>query len=204
MRLAWMVMFALPLVMFTACGDDEPDGDDDQEIPEVPGDEDDVPAPPQATFTDFSVLLRMTGVQVINYMNTSPTDELSDYYVYGFEVNKGNVENVYAYFTDLDENADGEFIMFNTVQIADVELSEAVKSYEVQNLFNYLYVLVEVDEDGDYKYISEEQQMRILYMPEDNEVVYYNIAPADETNGAGVKGSDAAIVARIKEIVRNR
>lgn len=156
MKLVWMVMFALPLVMFTSCGDDK-----ENDEPET-----------QTLFKDYSFLLRKTPSQVKSSMGTPDDADVEGWY---YEVNKDNVIDLYAFFTDLDEDEYGEYEIYDTVQIVDVNLDEDVKSNDVQNLFNKKYDMLEVDEDGDYYYIAEKQKMGVVYSPSYNQVTYVNI-----------------------------
>lgn len=116
MKLVWMVLFALPMISLTACGDDdELKGDDGVTI----------------NLKDYSDLLDKTKEDVMKKMNIQVADEDNDGIYY--ENVAPNVEAVDIYYTFFEENEYGAQQTYNKSVMVDVELS----GFSYDELYNF-------------------------------------------------------------------
>lgn len=153
-----MVLFALPLVGLTACGDDEPeDNIDDEPGVEEPGEVE------TYEFTDFSVLMGKTRQETIDFIGSQPAVAEMDYL--GFDVMENvkfeNVSSVFAWFSYFDEN------VLDNVVIVQSFLDLDADQKEIVNSLNRLYTFEGIDEDGWYEF--HHKKLIIYFIPVDEE-----------------------------------
>lgn len=117
MKLVWMVLFALPLISLTACGDDDEITNDDGVTINI---------------KDYSDLLGKTRDEVMKKMNMEVAEADEEGIVYIDPEN--NVLAVGAYYTFFEENEYGALITYN--KSVDVEVYITDFSYD--DLYNFV------------------------------------------------------------------
>lgn len=167
LKLVWMVLFALPMVAFTACGDDDKDDDDDNGGNGGTNTE---------LFADYSPLVGKTRSQVINYMGNDPIYEV-DGVTMGYYVDRNNVETVVAMFELDDVTSDRVLAVAST-------LDDDLNSVQVTRFLDGKYTSLG-DSGTYYFYTNSSQTLMIAYDIDDNTVMYYDMAVFDEGSRAG-------------------
>lgn len=116
-------------------------------------------------FTDYSGLLGKTRAQTIEEMNMTPAIEKDDQLSFFFSDRKG-VGLVTAFFTDL-------VTAFDTVQIVGVTLDGTLEQEDVKAYLSMKYTYYpQGSTDDSIMYVSEDAALGVLYMPEDDFVLY--------------------------------
>lgn len=147
-------------------------------------------------FKDYSVLLDKSRQGVINYMGTQPTASDDDYQAY--YVNEGNVEYVFVYFTEFDDQISDD------VEMVYSKLVSTLKSGRIVNYLESLYTFDEVDEDNWYWYYDEATEMYAIYMMDDNAIQYAYVEDFydDDDFDAYSKATATNVKANIKAAVK--
>lgn len=153
-KLVWMVLFALPLISLTACGDDdEPDGG--------------------ISFKDYSNLLNEDREDIIQkkMKDFTPYYQDLDGIFYSREGNSlgNNIEEVDVYFTFADLDEDPSLVPDEESVYVDVELFD----FNSTDVFNYLtnkYGKAESNGPGSYTFTKG--NMYVWYDYEDGSYMY--------------------------------
>lgn len=115
MKLVWMVLFALPLISLTACGDDDLENEDGATV----------------NLKDYSDLLDKTQKDVMNKMDMDVTDQ-DQYGLYYENVDK-NVEEVDVFYTFFEENEYGAIVTYDKSVMVEVDL----KGFTYDDVYNF-------------------------------------------------------------------
>lgn len=163
MKFVWMVLFALPLLAVTSCGDDEPDGG--------------------ISFNDYSDLIGKTSSDILDkkMKDFTPTDQdLYGVYYAAYDEETGvsnslgdNIAEVDAYFTFFDEREDNPelYVTYTDCVMVDVELY-GFKDWEVINYLTNKYGkstvtptgLTQWEKDGKYIRLDVDGGMFVTYV----------------------------------------
>lgn len=163
-KLVWMVLFALPLISLTACGDDdEPDG--------------------SISFRDYSNLINEDRNDILNKKMKDYTPYYEDlfgvyYAAYDEETDLANslgdnISEVDAYFTFFEERTDNPdlYVTYEDCVMVDVELY-GFQEWEVANYLSNKYGkstqmangLARYEKDGKYIFLDNEDGIFVTYV----------------------------------------
>ena len=148
MKLVWMVLFALPLISLTACGDDDEDND---------------------LFKDYSYLINKTRDDVKKNLGVAPAEEDLESLVY--ENIQPNIPTLIAWFTLWEENETG-LVTYEKVQMVDVEL-KGLSYSEVYNHLTDLYGKAELDDYDDMRW---EKSGKYIWLDQDGSELWVTYA----------------------------
>lgn len=173
LKFAWMILFCLPGLVFTACSDDENGDLGKDEI---------------ALFKDYSPILGKKSADVIKWIGVDPYQqtEESEY----FEIFADNVDYVIADYS-IEEGVVNEKCQ-NVFSLLSDDLSKTA----ITNYLARIYNFDQIDEDGDYWYTYKD--LVIIYIIDEDlgNMVTYTNKKNYQTRGADFK---AEIKARLKE-----
>lgn len=173
LKFAWMILFCLPGLVFTACSDDENGDLGKDEI---------------ALFKDYSPLLGKKSEDVIKWVGIDPFEQTEE--ADWFEVKADNVD-----FVEADYSI-AEGIVNEKCQNVFSYLSDNLSTTAITNYLARIYNFDEVDDEGYYFYTYKD--LVIMYFIDEDlgNVVTYTNKKNYQTRGADFK---AAIKAEIKE-----
>lgn len=173
LKFAWMILFCLPGLVFTACSDDENGDLGKDEI---------------ALFKDYSPLLGKKSEDVIKWVGVDPfqQDEDADY----FEIYADNVD-----FVEADYSIE-EGVVNKKCQMVFSYLSDNLSKNAITNYLTKIYNFDEIDEDGWYWYTYKDLVISYFIDEDLGNIVLYTNKKNYQTRGADFK---AEIKARLNE-----
>lgn len=169
LKLALMALFVLPAMVFTACSDDENGDLDKNQV---------------ALFKDWSGLIGEKADKVIKKVGMDPYEEQYDgdnLEAQLFEVNANNVDVVAALYTSLDG------ILYDECVIVESYLADNINLSAATNYLTSIYNYDEIDEDGWYWYSYKD--LYIIYLPEDNSVMYLDAKKIKNSKSGALKAA---------------
>lgn len=181
MKLVWMVLFALPMVAFTACDNDEPDNG--------------------KSFKDYSNLLNKTLTDILdkemkNYQPYIQPDGSGVSYFDDANELGNNIENVNVWFTFFDEDAQGNYIMYPKSVVVESYVEDFAE-WEIKNYLTDKYGKSEQFEDGGYQYTYGNMYIWLDYVEDTGDwVVSYLNKKEYDALGKNVQALRRALKAR--------
>ena len=182
-KLVWMVLFALPLISLTSCGDD----DDPVNVGGI-----------EVSFKDYSYLIGKSRVEVQSDMNLtiSNQDQFGIYYD-AETVNEPHIGDVDVFFTVFQKDDNGNYIL--TEKASEIEVE--VTGYTQAQIFDYLgekYGKPSMNEYG--RYTFEKGNLIVWFeWDEDDSIAEITYIDKKEWDKAyGTKGATVDVKALMK------
>lgn len=184
MKLVWMVLFALPMIGLTACGDeDEPD-----------------------PFKQYDNLIDKTRSEVMKTVGAQISSE-DLYGVYYDNLNEGNVKDLSVLFTLGEENNEGGLVTFDKAVWVDEYLYgtsyQAVLNFLTDKYGKSTMFTVEGDEeDGSdaETYLQFEKSGKYIWLFNDLSVTYVKKSEWDKIDTRSASKN----VLKVKKMLRER
>ena len=172
MKLVWMVLFALPLISLTACGDD------------------DEPAP----FKEYGYLIDKTRDKVIEDLPFSVSEEETGA-LYYWDINTDHVSDLAVLFTFDEYDDKGALVVYNKA----VWVSQFVYGLSYQTVYNHLesqygsgkiMTIPATSEDPEENYFQFEHGGKYIWLYNDMMITYVKKSDWDKLNVKTRGGED--------------